>query len=533
METKSGKISKFCSLSCRSKFYANETNKKRLATNLEKYGVDNPSKSTQIIQQRAKSNLEKYGVSNPFQLKEIQEKQQETMVNRYGVSFASQCQELNLKRKTKWKSIYGSHPWGNSAVREKIKSTMIERYGVPAPILNQDIFEKIKKTCFEKYGHENPAKSKEVIEKIKKALNSKIVRDKIKKTCLERYGANTYGNSRIPKEIRTIIDNPDEFEILLNQYGIIGLSELLNISLDTVRNRAKQFGIVITYSSGLQAEIESYIRSLNVSSIETNLRKIIPPKELDIYDDNLKFAIEVNGSYWHSELNGAHPTYHLEKLIQCQEKNVSLMFIWEHLWRNKQDIIKSRIANKFRQCEKIHARACTARQISSQEKRDFLNQTHLQGDVGSSINLGLFHNESLVSVMTFGKSRFNKSAQWELLRFSSKLFFTVVGGASKLFSFFVKTYAPNSVVSYSDRQYGNGDVYSNLKFTKISSSPPAYHYTRNYVIFENRVKYQKHKLEKLLDFFDPKLTEWENMQLNGYDRIWDCGTEGWLWTNNP
>jgi len=26
-----------------------------------------------------------------------------------------------------------------------------------------------------------------------------------------------------------------------------------------------------------------------------------------------------------------------------------------------------------------------------------------------------------------------------------------------------------------------------------------------------------------LTSFDEKLTEWENMQLNGYDRIWDCG----------
>ena len=26
-----------------------------------------------------------------------------------------------------------------------------------------------------------------------------------------------------------------------------------------------------------------------------------------------------------------------------------------------------------------------------------------------------------------------------------------------------------------------------------------------------------------LDQFDSNLTEWENMQLNNYDRIWDCG----------
>jgi hypothetical protein len=30
-------------------------------------------------------------------------------------------------------------------------------------------------------------------------------------------------------------------------------------------------------------------------------------------------------------------------------------------------------------------------------------------------------------------------------------------------------------------------------------------------------------LNEKLEVFDPSLTEWQNMQLNGYDRIWDCG----------
>ena len=35
--------------------------------------------------------------------------------------------------------------------------------------------------------------------------------------------------------------------------------------------------------------------------------------------------------------------------------------------------------------------------------------------------------------------------------------------------------------------------------------------------------FTKSKISKKCDVFDEKLTEWENMQLNGYDRIWDCG----------
>lgn len=66
--TKSGEESKFCSLSCRSKYHAQATNEKRKLTNLQKYGVDNPSKSSDVIRRRDKTNLEKYGVTNPFSL---------------------------------------------------------------------------------------------------------------------------------------------------------------------------------------------------------------------------------------------------------------------------------------------------------------------------------------------------------------------------------------------------------------------------------------------------------------------------------
>jgi hypothetical protein len=38
------------------------------------------------------------------------------------------------------------------------------------------------------------------------------------------------------------------------------------------------------------------------------------------------------------------------------------------------------------------------------------------------------------------------------------------------------------------------------------------------------MNYQKQLLDNKLQYFDNNLTEWENMQLNNYDRIWDCGS---------
>jgi hypothetical protein len=39
---------------------------------------------------------------------------------------------------------------------------------------------------------------------------------------------------------------------------------------------------------------------------------------------------------------------------------------------------------------------------------------------------------------------------------------------------------------------------------------------------------QKHKLNKLLDIFDSKKTEYENMLENGWKRVWDSGNSKWF-----
>jgi hypothetical protein len=139
------------------------------------------------------------------------------------------------------------------------------------------------------------------------------------------------------------------------------------------------------------------------------------------------------------------------------------------------------------------------------------------------------HKNVLVAVMTFGKSRYNPGYQYELLRFSNSLGVSVIGAASKLFKHFVEKYQPHSVVSYSDLRWNTGNMYAQLGFAHVRNTAPNYWYTRQHLTFESRVKYQKHKLEKLLSSYNSSETEWENMVRNGYDRYWDCGNSVWGW----
>jgi hypothetical protein len=245
--------------------------------------------------------------------------------------------------------------------------------------------------------------------------------------------------------------------------------------------------------------------------------------EIDAYLPEYNFGVEFDGVYWHSESRGKDRMYHLNKTNIAKEKGITLFHIFENEWVNKREIIESILLSKLGKTDKIFARATLVQEVTTSDVKEFLQKNHRQGYVVSSINLGLYHNDILVSLMTFSKSRYGQQ-QYELLRFCNILNTTVVGGASKLLSFFEKNYKVSSLVSYADLRYSVGGVYTQLGFNFSHNSAPNYWYFKNRsLLLESRVKYQKHKLPKLLKNFDVTKTEYENMLANGYDRIWDCG----------
>ena len=148
----------------------------------------------------------------------------------------------------------------------------------------------------------------------------------------------------------------------------------------------------------------------------------------------------------------------------------------------------------------------------------------MQGACNSKINLGLFYNDELLEVMTFGKSRFNKHYEYELLRLCAKKYYSIIGGASKLFKYFKQTYKPNSIISYANRRFSNGSIYETLGFKFINKTKPNYFYVHSSSFVKvSRISAQKHKLKIFLKKYDANLSERENMSNNGYLQIFDCG----------
>ena len=291
--------------------------------------------------------------------------------------------------------------------------------------------------------------------------------------------------------------------------------------------------------SKAETEILEFVKQHYAGEVQAGVYNIIPNRQLDVYIPELKLAIEYHGQYWHSErmlekANKNGKTYHRDKFLACQKIGVKLIQIFESEWLFKRDQVESRLLSALQLNTRVGARTLVVQSISSSEAKQFLNSFHIQGyNQQGNVNIGLYDKTDLLSVMSFSKPRF-ANYEWELIRFATKKGITIVGGASKLFSMFVNTYHPTSVISYGDFRYGSGNVYKQIGFSfQRHSFPNYFYYKMNDLKLLSRNKFQKHKLLKLLEHFDISKTEVENMYAHGFDRIFDAGNAVYVWTLTP
>jgi hypothetical protein len=272
-------------------------------------------------------------------------------------------------------------------------------------------------------------------------------------------------------------------------------------------------------------EIAEFIKSCNVVYKQRD-RTLIHPLEIDILIPSHSLAIEYCGLFWHSDVGGhKNSKYHQHKMQLCAAKNYKLLTIFGDEWDNKRDVVKSIIRNNLGLTgTKIYARNCSIKFISIGEGVQFLQNNHLieKSPTGASIFVGAYHNNILVSVMTFSKSKSrikNKMpGAYELSRFCSLQNYNVVGIASRLLKYFETHIEWTVISSLADRRWSNGDVYTKLGFTQVSIVEPKYSYlTNNYKERKHRFSYRKRPNES------KDKTEWELRQAEGLDRIWDCG----------
>jgi len=413
-------------------------------------------------------------------------------------------------------------------LEKKRRENTIEKYGVEHTSMLKSTKERQKNTNEKLYGYVSPA-------------CNDIIIDKIKATNLERYGVeyvmqnddikNLYINNRI-KEARSEVIGKYKLNVL-NYDG-----ELFEILCDKCNkiyecNRHLLYQRIERYKvtpcinckpldsngSSYEEELYKYLIKFNTNIIR-NYR--IDGKEIDIYLPDFSLGIEINGLYWHSEIHKGK-NYHIDKTNFFKSNGIKILHIWEDDWLSRADIVKSIILNKINVTKnRIYARSCVIKEYSNKEIKTFLINNHIQGYINSKICLGLFYENTLVSVMTFSDKRHIKNDSWEIIRFCNKLNYNIIGGASKLFKYFMNNYDVKSIVSYAKCDYTDIDdnVYKKLGFEFDKSTKPGYYWCKNQIRY-NRYNFRKDKLVK--NGYDKTKTESQIMNERGYYRIWDSG----------
>ena len=157
-----------------------EVKERKKRTFIERWGVDHPSKSDVITKKRIDTFMKKWGVENPFQSEEIKEIIKGTNLSKLGVENPSQSDLIKLKKTETLLGNWGvDHPLKSEEIKEKVSKSNLERWGVECVLQSPEIKDKIKTTNLEKWGFENP-------------MMSGVVLDSIKKSNLERWGVEWF-----------------------------------------------------------------------------------------------------------------------------------------------------------------------------------------------------------------------------------------------------------------------------------------------------------------------------------------------------
>lgn len=450
-----------------------------------------------------------------------------------------------------------SYACSQKCSRSKNKETIRQRYGVDNISQHNDIKSKKIMTCMQNHGVEHPQMSKDIFLKSKETKLTKYKNsnfnniEKLKKTMLEKYGVEFASMSaeiklKQQKSLSHFLKNRIIDKSFYKSINIIDYQGndcyILKCDLGATHSYTSHYKLIyyrynnkttlcticnpISQStSGKEISLLSFIKQNYNGTILTNNKSIIQPYELDIYLPDLKIAFEFNGLYWHSE-QFKDKKYHLNKTEMCQKMGIHLIQIWEDDWDHKQDIVKSIILNKIGNCiYRIYARKCEIREVDSKSTKDFLNKNHLQGYCPAKYRVGLYYDNELVSLMTFGKLRKplnskGSNLELEMLRYCVKTNITIVGGASKLFNYAKHNIDFTEIVSYADLSYFDGSFYESLGFKSLGKSGPSYYYIVDNIKI-HRFNFRKDKLVKL--GYDSNKTEREIMSERGINRLWTSG----------
>lgn len=440
-------------------------------------------------------------------------------MNKYGVDNVSKSKEIKQKKKETLKSHYGvNNPMKSNIIKEKIVNNWKNK---PTDELKK-INENYKKSMIKKYGVDNPLKLNSVKEK--SILNRKLNKDK-ERIEFEKVNEKLWSIEELCLNFSKCKDRMYDV-IKLFDIEIITLKDNIYIKNSDIHFLQDYFDKSESQStSNEEKELLKFVKSIYSDEIIENDKSVINPYELDIYLPKRNLAFEFNGLYWHSSLH-KDKYYRYNKTKKCEEKGIRLIHVFEDDWLYKTDIVKSMIKSSLGiYDDKIFARKCEIKEIDVKSYKKFMNENHLQGFTSATHYVGLFYDNILVQSVGINHNGLNKT--WELNRMATKINTQVVGGFSKLVKYSVNKYDIKELKSYVFKAWFDGKGYESVGFKFDFECQPTWWYIIDNKKV-NRMNYQKKFIERKykndeLKYYDKDKTEFENMANNGINWIWDCG----------
>lgn len=321
------------------------------------------------------------------------------------------------------------------------------------------------------------------------------------------------------------------------------LADISKRNVETVSRAVKRYNLnqfVLNFrSSYLVSAIIRELQELDIA-YDLNNRSILVDDdrrlEIDIYLPKYNLGIEVNPVSTHSvdvgKLGLSSKMYHQEKSLLAEEKGVGLIQFYDADYHDARrfEVFKEQLRALVSRKTKIGARECRVQSIDAKISNQFLNQYHFQGmERSSTFRYGLYHDETLIGVLTVGKSRYTKD-EFEIVRYCMDPNIVVMGGFSKLFKYALKNIKSGSkIVSYMDlnKRLRSSNVYEIHGFQFDGLTKPDYVWVKRHGT-ETLSRYNTTKSKLAKEGYDVSKSEVEIMRERGYFRVFGSGSKRYV-----
>ncbi|MBR5856635.1 MAG: hypothetical protein IKY70_05125 [Bacteroidales bacterium] len=226
-----------------------------------------------------------------------------------------------------------------------------------------------------------------------------------------------------------------------------------------------------------------------------------------------------------------------DELFSVRDK----LYLYEDRWFSNQEIVKQRILARLGRFKSVFARKCSVvavdgeicrdvksgkicSQLSDMQIKDFIGRYHSYGYAKSKFRYALVYGQKIVAAAAFSASRpmprnislggdggnaigeplLFDSFEW--VRYVSLPDVRVVGGMGRLLKTFLndvslrnKCTRPVEVMSYSDEEWSDGNVYRSLGFEEVAKREPVSYYVK-------RISYERLSARKLAALLSDGLT---------------------------